>query len=105
MNHYTLFYMRRETFRDLNFGDVLPTIAKLNDTHVMVGAAQAEDLEHLFARMNLWAEDGLVRVFRKGLTHQSMSVGDVARLAVWNGDEIAAYEYWVVRPLGFEKLN
>ena len=101
MKHYILFYMRRESFRDLNFGDVLPTIEKLNDTHVMVGAAKATDLEHLFERLNTWREDGLPRIFRRGLTHQSMSVGDVARLLNDEGQ----YEYYVVRPLGFEKLK
>ena len=64
----------------------------------------ADDLEHLFERMNLWAEDGLPRVFRRGFTHQSMSVGDVARENVWDGEDIVAYKYWVCRPLGWEEL-
>lgn len=99
-NHYILFYVRREHFRNLNFGDVVPTLAKINETHVMVGAAQATDLEHLFERMNLWEEDGLPRLFRKGVTHQSMSVGDIARLEV-DGQ----YKYWVCRPLGWEEIT
>jgi hypothetical protein len=104
-NHYTLFYVRPESFSRFISGANLPTLATLNDTHVMVGAAVASDLEHLFARMNLFEEDGLPRIFRRGASHTSMSVGDVARVSVWEGDEIVGYRYWVCAGMGWTELS
>jgi len=104
LTHYHLFYVRREVFSRFISGSEVPTLATFNETHLLVGCAHAYDLEHLFERMNLWQEDGLRRLFRRGFTHQSMSVGDVARESVWENGEIVAYKYWLCRPLGWEEL-
>lgn len=101
LKHFHLFYVRPESFSRFISGCEVPSVRTLNDSHVFVGAAEASDLEHLFARMNLFEEDGLRRLFRRNAgTHTSMSVGDVARL-----EENGRYRYWVCRPMGWEEIS
>lgn len=97
---YTVYYMKPDHFRTFIFGDVRPTIDTLKDTHVLLRVVKAESLEEVFWRMQgeIWSPNGEARelIQSKGLSHTSMSVGDV----VCDEDE----NYHVVANVGFKQL-
>jgi hypothetical protein len=96
---YSVYYTRPDYFGNFIGGEVLPTRARLHDTHAYVKMCDAEDLEDVFVQMQgeLGDTAQLVElVAAKGLGHTSMSVGDV----VSDGTR-----FWAVAPMGFTELQ
>jgi len=98
---YSVYYIRSEFWRELSWGDIVPTRARLHDTHAYLKMCMATDLEDVFVQMQgeIWADPSgstseLVR--SKGLGHTSMSVGDVI------GD---GTRFWAVASEGFTELQ
>jgi hypothetical protein len=81
MMQYTVYYMKPECFRTYIFGETLPQVCDLDDTHIKLGEFAANDMEDLFIKLQgeNWSPNGEARDFirGKGLAHTSMSVGDV----------------------------
>lgn len=102
MTMFRVFYMRPDYFRDLSFGDKKPNIAELSRTHVELRTVEADSLEALYSlqQAHNWAKDYETTnalLESKGLSHTSMSVGDVA-------ENTATGDYYVVANAGFKKL-
>ena len=102
LNSYIVYYMRPEVFRDFCFGGSTPTVADLHKTHKRVRAFIACNLENVFHRMQaeIWSPNGEARqkIDELGLSHTSMSVGDV----VYDRRE---EKYFVVASVGFKEIN
>jgi len=100
-------YWKDEFSRDLLMGyewcrerGRLPDLANLNSTHVYLMDVHTENLEEIFRQMQgeIWAAKGNERrlIRAKGLSHTSMSVGDVVILS--NG------QAWIGDLVGFRQL-
>jgi len=97
-------YMRPEWFRNGIMG-AKPNLANLSATHVLLTTIEVDQervdwaLEDAFRRMQgeIWSPNGEARdlIESKGLSHTSMSVGDVAMI---DG------KAFVVASFGFEPL-
>lgn len=76
LTKYDVWYARRPDFEATNSAN------GYRDTHILLGTFEAEDLEDLYTRMQgeNWSPNGEARelIESKGLTHTSMSVGDIA---------------------------
>jgi hypothetical protein len=84
MPKYQVYYARRPTFRPCGqFGTPLLTVSTLAQSHVHLGEVEGKDLDDAWRRMQgeHWSPDGEARrlVLSLGLSHTSMSVGDVLR--------------------------
>lgn len=88
MSRFQVWYMRPEFFRDgilgfkfLQSQAKLPRAAHLNATHVFLKEIEAADKNAAFSAMQaeVWSPRGEAQALleAKGLTHTSMSVGDV----------------------------
>ena len=98
MNRYSVFYRKSPTF--------LPneklTVANLDQTHLHLKDLEAQDLEDVFYQMQgeIWSPQGEARelIRSKGLSHTSMSVGDVVYR---HSDDV----YYQVDFLGFRVVS
>ena len=82
MPTYQIFYARRPTFHASgNFGTPRLTVTSLRSTHVLLCEVEADGLDEAWRQMQAehWSPNGEARPLleRLGLTHTSMSVGDV----------------------------
>lgn len=63
----------------------LPVLATLQTSHVLLGTMESENLDKIFQHLQgeMWSPDGQARqlIQSLGLTHTSMSAGDVIELA------------------------
>src|SRR5262252_7760426 len=48
---YSVYYIRPEFWRELSWGDIVPTRARLHDTHAYLKMCMATDLEDVFVQM------------------------------------------------------
>lgn len=99
--------MKPEYFNDfimssnyLKKHDLLPTMLSLDETHVLLGSIQCDNLEYIFNYMQgeNWSPNGEARelIEHKGLSHTSMSVGDII---IRNG------QLFMVDKIGFFEIN
>src|SRR4051794_10624096 len=102
MTIYTVYYMKPDSFRRFNFGQEFPTVAELGETHRKVRGMVASDLEAVFTGMQaeVWSPYGEAqqRIRMLGLSHTSMSAGDVVR-------DHSTNKYFVVAPMGFKEIK
>ncbi len=82
---FRVFYMRPEFFRDGIMGpeqNQLPNPANIEKTHIALTDKEAPSLSRLFWEMQgeYWSPKGQAKplIERRGLSHTSMSVGDIA---------------------------
>lgn len=84
------------------FDNVPVTKAHLKQTHVGLKSVCAENIEDVFYKMQgeIWSPNGEARglILSKGLSHTSMTVGDV----VYNFQD---HQYYVVDDIGFSVLR
>ena len=84
----------------IGFGSGMYTVCGLEKTHVMVCTLDALDLGDAFRRMQgeVWSPNGEARelIERLGLTHTSMSAGDV----IYDGQI-----YWLCLSGGWKELK
>ena len=96
-----IFYMRPRYFRDLSLGDVPPKLGELHITHAYLKTIEVACVEDAFARMQgeVWSPNGEARdlIEACGLSHTSMSVGDVVQ-------DVDAKQYYVCASVGFTQL-
>lgn len=79
--------------------DMLPNLKKLDETHALLGGIDVpDDLEGIFSLMNMWAcgEPSNHFLKSKGVSHTSMSVGDIVEV-----DGV----FHMVDDFGFKTLN
>jgi hypothetical protein len=84
MPTYQVYYARRPTFHPSGqFGTAFLTVSALAQSHVRLGEVEGEDLDEAWRRMQgeNWSPHGEARRLLQslGLSHTSMSVGDVLR--------------------------
>ena len=84
MPRYQIFYARRPTFHPSGaFGIPRLTVAAMQSSHVRLCEVQADSLDDAWSQMQAerWSPNGEARPLleRLGLSHTSMSVGDVIR--------------------------
>ena len=83
-----IWYMKKGQSRDFMMGakwlekkGLLPSVANVSKTHILLGKVKERDLEKIFTAMQgeNWSPGGEARglIRSKGLTHTSMSVGDI----------------------------
>ena len=88
MKQFKIFYMKPSFFADgilgphwLEHNQKLPTVKKLDETHVYLRCIEADTMKEVFAKMQaeMWSPNGeaIDLIEEKGLHHTSMSVGDV----------------------------
>jgi hypothetical protein len=102
MPRYQIFYARRPTFHPSGaFGIPRLTTATIQSTHVRLCHVEADRLDDAWQQMQAehWSPNGEARPFleRLGLSHTSMSVGDVLR------DEDGTY--WECLDLGWRPVE
>ena len=102
MPRYQILYARRPTFHASGeIGTPRLTIAAMQTSHVRLCAVEADSLEDAWRQMQAenWSPNGEARPLleRLGLTHTSMSVGDVIR------DEKGTY--WECLDLGWRSIE
>ena len=102
MPKYQVYYARRPTFHPSGqFGTPLLTISALAQSHVRLGEVEGKDLDDAWRRMQgeNWSPRGEARglIQSLGLSHTSMSVGDVLR------DEAGIY--WECLDHGWKPLT
>jgi hypothetical protein len=102
MPTYQIFYARRPTFHPSGqFGTPLLTTTALRSTHAHLYEVQADSLDDAWRQMQgeSWSPNGEARPILKrlGLSHTSMSVGDVVR------DEDGTY--WECLDLGWRLVE
>lgn len=89
MAKFDVWYMRPDFVREGMMGlawltdhNMVPVPGQLDKTHIFLKTVEAPDLEALFVQMQgeVWSPKGEARslIASRGLTHTSMSVGDVA---------------------------
>lgn len=100
MPRYQIFYARRPTFLLSAFGIPRLTVAAMQSSHVRLCEIQADSLDDAWQRMQAehWSPHGEARPLleRLGLSHTSMSVGDVIQ------DEDGTY--WECLDLGWRPI-
>ena len=85
-----VWYQKPDFFQDGCMGfdwlqkkDKIPTLANLEETHVLVGTVDTEDNEEVFMMMQgeSWSPKGQANlfIFGLGLRHTSISVGDIVQ--------------------------
>ena len=82
MPRYQVYYARRPTFHPSGqFGTAFLTVSALAQSHVRLGEVEGEDLDEAWRQMQgeNWSPHGEARGLLRslGLSHTSMSVGDV----------------------------
>ena len=102
MPGYQIFYARRPTFHPSGaFGILRLTTATIQSTHVRLCHLEADRLDDAWQQMQAehWSPNGEARPLleRLGLSHTSMSVGDVIR------DEDGTY--WECLDVGWSPLE
>ena len=102
MPRYQIFYARRPTFHPSGaFGIPRLTTAAMQSSHVHVCSVEADSLDDAWRRMQgeHWSPNGEARPLLEclGLSHTSMSVGDVIRDQ--NGT------YWECLELGWRPIE
>ena len=102
MPRYQILYARRPTFHPSGaFGTPRLTVAAIQSTHVRLCEIEADNPDDAWRQMQAehWSPHGEARVIleRLGLSHTSMSVGDVIR------DEEGAY--WECLDLGWRAVK
>ena len=102
MPTYQIFYARRPTFHPSGaFGTPLLTTTALRSTHARLSEIEADSLDDAWRQMQgeNWSPNGEARPLLKrlGLSHTSMSVGDV----VQDEDGI----YWECLELGWRRVE
>jgi hypothetical protein len=106
---YKVWYMRPEFFRDGNMGadwlvekGKLPDPDNLSATHIELCTSHESALNQVFWKMQaeVWNKKGHANklIESKGLTHTSMSVGDV-------GVDMETGDAYMVDRLGFARLH
>lgn len=98
---YQVWYMTPGWFATGGLDGKLPQANDLSATHVHLMDVEADGLNNLFHNMQgeIWSPNGEMRglISSKGLSHTSMSVGDVAIDDVGN--------VHVVAPVGFKAIG
>jgi hypothetical protein len=102
MPQYQVYYARRPTHRPRGqLGTPLLTVPGLQHSHVLLAAIEADSREDAWLKMQAesWSPHGEARplIERLGLTHTSMSVGDVL-----------CYEkgvYWECLDMGWRRIE
>ena len=99
---YQIFYARHPTFHSSGaLGSPRLTVAALRSSHVRVCEVQADNLDDAWLQMQAkhWSPNGEARPLleRLGLSHTSMSVGDVIQ------DEDGTY--WECLDLGWRVVE
>ena len=102
MPRFQAYYARRPTYHASGqFGTPLLTVQRLRHTHVRVTTVEADNRADAWLKMQgeNWSPHGEARslIERLGLSHTSMSVGDVLQ------DEEG--EYWECLDLGWRRLE
>jgi len=108
---YRVYYMRPEFTRDGFMGHdwlakhgQLPDPAALDKTHTLLTVIEAASLDCVFYDMQAeqWSPNGEARdlIRAKGLTHTSMSVGDVIAYTDAEGEHVM-----IVDNMGFRELK
>ena len=102
MPQYQIYYARQPTYRPSGqLGTPLLTVSGLQHSHVLLATVEADSRGDALLRMQAenWSPHGEARplIERLGLTHTSMSVGDVLR-----GKEGV---YWECLDLGWRRLD
>ena len=102
MPKHRIFYARQPTFHPGGaFGTARLTIATMQSSHVRLCGVEADSLDDAWRQMQAehWSPKGEARplVERLGLSHTSMSVGDVIR------DEHGTY--WECLDLGWRPIE
>ena len=75
-----VWYMQRQTWREIGFDGDLPEKKPLTETHVKLGSIACKDEEKIFDMLQgfHWSPEGEANDLVKGLgCHTSMSVGDI----------------------------
>lgn len=98
---YQIWYMKPEFFSDGITGTRIPDAANLSATHVHLTDIECDGIERAYHEMQgeVWSPMGESRALieSKGLSHTSMSVGDVIIDDVGN--------VHVVAPVGFKGIG
>ena len=105
MKTFAVWYMKPEFFRDGIMGvewltkqGLMPIATKLDLSHVFLRYVEAESMEKVFGMMQgeVWSPNGEARsrIEALGLSHTSMSVGDVVA-------DVATGKAWIVDRFGF----
>jgi hypothetical protein len=101
---YKIWYTRPEFMRDIAY-DVFPTADALWKTHIFLCSVEVSDdqgLDDIFIQMQgeVWSPNGEARpvIREKGLSHTSMSVGDVIH-------HCDSGEVWMVDRIGFKLIG
>ena len=102
MPRYQILYARRPTFHASGeIGTARLTVAEMQSTHVRLCEVEADSLDDAWRQMQAehWSPNGEARPLleRLGLSHTSMSVGDVIR------DEDGTY--WECLDLGWRPIE
>ena len=102
MPTYQVYYARRPTYvASGQLGTPLLTVSRMQETHVHLTTIQAEDRSDAWLKMQgeNWSPHGEARplIEALGLTHTSMSVGDV--LLEEDGS------YWECMDLGWRQIE
>jgi hypothetical protein len=102
MPTYQVYYARRPTYHASGqLGTPLLTVPRLRHTHVRVTTVEADSRAEAWLKMQgeNWSPRGEARplIEHMGLTHTSMSVGDVLR------DEEGVY--WECLDLGWRRID
>ena len=102
MPQYQIYYVRRPTYHPSGqLGTPLLTVPRLGHTHVRLTTIEADSRAEAWLKMQgeNWSPRGEARplIEHLGLTHTSMSVGDVLR------DEEGGY--WECLDLGWRRLD
>jgi len=85
-----IWYMKSEHFRDFIHGyddverfspEKIPTANNLENTHALLGTIAETDPEQIFHKLNNWGGSDVNEFLKgKGVSHTSMSVGDIIKL-------------------------
>jgi len=101
MTQYRVYYSKSDNFHRFATGGEVPDKNKLKETHVMLKTIIADGLDDVFHQMQgeIWSPNGEARelIQMKGLSHTSMSVGDVL-------EDIKEGKFFVCAPVSWKEI-
>jgi len=102
MKTFDVYYQKPQTRLERSFEAAHVTLENIRKTHMLVrGAVSALDIDNLFYLMQgeIWSPNGEARplIQKLGLSHTSMSVGDVAY-------DISENKWYVCEFMGWKEL-